>query len=523
ISEVLPRPAVMPDSTPGGPMWMTASAGGGVFGGAATTLDVVEMTNVLSATPTFTTTTLTVNPYFEAVNALDPVGPIDTVEDSRMLQSAERNGIVVTANTVSDATGNLDNANWYAIDVSSGTPVLQQEGAVSGGAGVYDAYPGININGQGDIGVTYMQSGTAPGQFESMYITGRTPADAPGTMETPVLIQAGSAAYNGTRQGDMSRVSVDPNGTFWAFSEWANNEAAPNWGTAIANFTLAAPISVVLTSATEGIPLNDVPVATFIDNSGVPLSSYTASIDWGDGTLSNGTVIATGINTFEILGSHTYIDAGDYLLTVSVNNGTATIGPVSGIVRVADAPLIGSSQLINAATGEFVSDTLVAIFRDTDTTARPPGQYTATITWNEGYGLSATSVGTIAALGGNTFAVYGGSPYSFPAGGLFTVQVVVRDVLGGASVTIDSVVNVTNNPAIPPYIPLEQIDTGPTTAQYVSMEDALTNLLRSEQLFLTAYAFGTMPQKQAAFGNLLNAYYAYQAAVFAFDMSLPGG
>ncbi|MGH7226831.1 MAG: hypothetical protein ACRELF_26755, partial [Gemmataceae bacterium] len=42
ISEVLPRPAVMPDSTPGGPMWMTASAGGGVFGGAATTLDVVE-------------------------------------------------------------------------------------------------------------------------------------------------------------------------------------------------------------------------------------------------------------------------------------------------------------------------------------------------------------------------------------------------------------------------------------------------------------------------------------------------
>jgi hypothetical protein len=100
--------------------------------------------------------------------------------------------------------------------------------------------------------------------------------------------------------------------------------------------------------------------------------------------------------------------------------------------------------------------------------------------------------------------------------------VTVRDVDGGASVTIGSVVNVANNPAIPPYLPLEQVDTDPPTSQYVSMEDALMNLITSEQLLLTAFTFGTTGEMQAAFSNLVNAFYVYQATVFQFDMSLPG-
>jgi hypothetical protein len=522
ISEFLPRPATMPDAAPGGPMWMVAASSGGLFTGSANTIDVLKMTNVLSANPTFTTTTLTVDPYYMAVIAKDPGGNVDSIADSRMLQTGESNGFLAAVNEVSDAAGDTDMVRWYAINVSSGTPVLAQQGNVGGAPNVYDAYPGININAQGDIATTYIQSGTAAGMFESMYITGRAPTDAPGTMETPILVQAGVANYNGVREGDMSRIDVDANGSFWAFSQWANNETGHNWGTAIANFSVGSPLSITLTSATEGVPLNNVTVATFIDNSGVSLDSYSATIDWGDGTTTSGTVVAgSGPGTFAIIGSHTYINAGNYTLSVSESNGTTTLGPVSGIVAVADAPLQGFAQALNTATAEFVSNALVAVFTDTDSTPRPPSNYSATITWNEGNGLAFSSTGTIAPFSGNTFYVYGSSPFTFPSGGLFTVQVGIHDA-GGASVTVNSVVSVAHNPAIPPLIPLYAGDTSPQTIQFVTLEDALTNLLSAERLFMLAMAVGTPKEKSGTFNNLVNALFAYETAIFNFDIRLPG-
>ena len=38
-----------------------------------------------------------------------------------------------------------------------------------------------------------MQSGTGAGQFVSIYVTGRAPWNAAGTMQTPILVQAGLA------------------------------------------------------------------------------------------------------------------------------------------------------------------------------------------------------------------------------------------------------------------------------------------------------------------------------------------
>jgi hypothetical protein len=521
--EFLMRPATMPDSTPGGPMWMVTAAGGGAFAGAANTIDVTEMTNVLSTTPTFTTTTLTVNPYYQAVVPVDSSGAtIDSGTDSRMLQAGEQNGIVVAADEVANAAGNANLARWYAIDVSSGTPVIQQQGDVGGGPNTYYDYPGIGINAQGDIGMTYVASGAAPGMYESVYVTGRTPSDPAGTMETPVLVQAGTAGYVGTRQGDMSRIAVDPNGTFWAFSQWTNTEAAPNWGTAIANFTLAPPISVVLTNAVEGVPLTNVPVATFTDNSGVPLSSYTANIDWGDGTTSAGTVEAgSSSNTFVILGSHTYLEEGDYTLSVSESNGTTTLGPVFGVVSVADAPLIGSAQSLNGRAGAYVSNALVAVFEDTDSSLESASNYTATVQWFEGNGLSFSSGASIVPLSDNTFAVYASSPYSFPSGGLYTIRVVISDV-GGASVTVDSVIDIGHNQAIPPLIPQVQLDSGPGNALFPPMQDALTNLILAERTAYFASKFGTLAQKEHDFANLTNAYLAYELAVLHYDLTLPG-
>src|SRR5262249_44924432 len=146
-----------------------------------------------------------------------------------------------------------DVAQWYAINVSSGTPTLAQQGRVSAGNNTYIVYPGIDINSSGQIGMSYMKSGTDTStDYLSMWVTGRIAGDAPGTMEAPVLVSAGRGLTNytdftsggsfGGRAGDLSGINVDPlDGTFWAANEFANTQGTANWGTAIANFAPAAP------------------------------------------------------------------------------------------------------------------------------------------------------------------------------------------------------------------------------------------------------------------------------------------
>src|SRR5262249_2537814 len=96
------------------------------------------------------------------------------------------------------------------------------------------------------------------------YVTGRTPSDPHGTMEAPVLAQAGQQVYEDfgpafavtQRAGDLSGINVDSAGNFWAINEFADDEALPttpdnpvgdpnnpaaDWGTAIAAFSVGAP------------------------------------------------------------------------------------------------------------------------------------------------------------------------------------------------------------------------------------------------------------------------------------------
>lgn len=138
-----------------------------------------------------------------------------------------------------------DVVRWYAIDVTGGVPTLSDQGEVGAGDGTFATYPAIDINADGQIGMTYMLSGLGPGQFMSVYVTGRKPGDAPGTMQDPVLVRAGVSNYQdfGGRAGDLSGIGVDADGSFWAASEYASGlVGAVNWGTAIAHFRLVDAI-----------------------------------------------------------------------------------------------------------------------------------------------------------------------------------------------------------------------------------------------------------------------------------------
>lgn len=224
-------------------MWFVTEHGNNL------SIDVIKMTGVLSMTPSFTTTNLAVNAYSAPVSPLNPNGTqITNNIDSRIMESAEANKTIVAAHTVAQST-TQDVAQWYVIDVGGAVPTLSQLGRIDSGNKTYVMYPGIDINAAGEIGMSYMKAGNdTTTHFMSMFVTGRVPTDASGTMQIAVLVPSatGVKAYSdfaaGHRAGDLSGINIDPvDGSFWAANEFANSQTSANWGTGVANFRSSLP------------------------------------------------------------------------------------------------------------------------------------------------------------------------------------------------------------------------------------------------------------------------------------------
>jgi len=95
-----------------------------------------------------------------------------------------------------------------------------------------------------------------------------------------------------------------------------------------------------LSSANEGVALaSNTDVASFtVNNSTDTASAFTATIDWGDGTTTTGTVVGSN-GSFTVDGGHTYADEGFPQATVTItrtadNTQIAAIGNVAVAVSV---------------------------------------------------------------------------------------------------------------------------------------------------------------------------------------------
>jgi large repetitive protein len=90
-------------------------------------------------------------------------------------------------------------------------------------------------------------------------------------------------------------------------------------------------------------------VAVFQDgNPQAPPSDFTATINWGNGITSAGTIQPIGGGQFGVSGTNTYAEEGSFPVSVSINDigGSSTI--VSSKAVVLDAPLtfVGSNSVI---------------------------------------------------------------------------------------------------------------------------------------------------------------------------------
>lgn len=258
-------PARMHGAKPGDPMWLVEETafGNGILlnkQNQVNEVSVLRLTNLFAPTLTLTNYPLPVEPYtypsgvrtFTAYAANQPGGILVPALGADMQSVAYRNGVLAAADQVGNANDSpLPHVRWYLFDTTGPTPVLTQQGTLNPGAGVSTLFPSVELDANGDLGMTYMQS--SPTEYMSMYVTGRTPVDPPNTLQPGVRVQAGTGmwfpnAVDSIRAGDYSGISVDPNNpsAFWGSNEYAravDSSAANSFSTFISHFSLSPGVT----------------------------------------------------------------------------------------------------------------------------------------------------------------------------------------------------------------------------------------------------------------------------------------
>jgi uncharacterized repeat protein (TIGR01451 family) len=393
------RPATIHDSVAGGPMWLVTEHGDNA------SIDVINMGNVLSTSATFTYANLPVTPYSSVVNPLNPNGTVITNNiDSRIDKAAESNNVLVATQSVG-VSGTEDDAQWYAINVGGATPTLSDQGRVSAGNHTYITYPSIDVNSSGQIGMTYMKSGTdSSTDYLSMYVTGRTPGDPAGTMETPVLVPAGTGQANykdfsgGGRAGDLSGINVDPSdGSFWAANEFANTEGTANWGTAVANFSLTNP----LPPADVAVALSGPPSVTAGSGS---TATYTITLNNYGPNAAHNLVLSDLLPTGSTFSSLTQTSGTD---SFSFNQSGGTVTETA-TADVASGSSDGFSLVVNVpsslANGAAFNDTasVQSSNPDTNTANNSATVANSVVNTNPNADLSVKITGSTSSTEGST-------------------------------------------------------------------------------------------------------------------------
>lgn len=325
--------------------------------------------------------------------------------------------VTVTISDVSPGTGTAtatDTASVAEGDSLSGTPVsfaaLAGTAFTTTVANFTDTYTG---NVAGDFSATInwgdatTSAGTVSGGGGAFSVSGTHTYAGPGTFTVTVTL------------------SDDAPGTATAMVTSTAHVAGAGLN--------AFPVTF---AATEGTAFNGV-VATFTDSrAGAVPANFSASINWGDGAMTAGTVTANGGGVFSVSGTHTYADEGSFSVPVQVTDNVSTMtANTTSTANVAEGDVLTGHPVTFTPTASVPFTGTVATFTDTYA-GNVPADFTATINWGD-----ATVTAGIVAGGGGTFSVSG--THTYAASGPFTVTVTLTDdAPGTATATATSTANV---------------------------------------------------------------------------------
>jgi hypothetical protein len=107
-------------------------------------------------------------------------------------------------------------------------------------------------------------------------------------------------------------------------------------------------------TATAAIPFNGI-VAQFTDpGSDGTVGDYTATISWGDGQSSAGTITAGSGSLFTIAGTNTYVEEGNYAVSISLQDIGGASASASSVATVAPA---AAAQIVLTASPNTIAGT----------------------------------------------------------------------------------------------------------------------------------------------------------------------
>jgi hypothetical protein len=107
-----------------------------------------------------------------------------------------------------------------------------------------------------------------------------------------------------------------------------------------------------------------VPISSVLDTFTNTVSNATATIDWGDGTRTVGTIVAAGVQTFNVTGGHSYAQAGTYNATVTVEDFSGNEQSSDTLIQVAPRPSSLSVTCSPSPVAVTASTTCTAIVAD---------------------------------------------------------------------------------------------------------------------------------------------------------------
>jgi hypothetical protein len=374
---------------------------------------------------------------------VDPSGGFDVVGTHSFAEEGTTNVTV----TIQDLGGNhtMTTANSTAVTgdaplAAKGVIATATEGAVFSGtiATFTDADEFAN-----------------PGDYVVTITWGDGTTDAGAVVANPGggFLVTGTHTY--TEEGSQS-VSV-------TILDDGNSSASVTSTMIIGDATLSASGTTV--KGTEGASLTG-PVATFSDaNSFAVASDFTATINWGDGISTTGTVASDGSGGFVVTGSHTYAEDGNYSLMVTISDKGGAGTSASSSAQVADAALTAMGSPVSAVEGSAFSG-VVATFTDADPNGTA-SDFSAVITWGDGH----TSNGTITSNSNGGFSVSGVNTYAEE--GPYTIGVQIKDA-GGSSTNSSSTATVADASIQGTSVTISTIEGSSFTGTVATFVDSYT-------------------------------------------------
>jgi hypothetical protein len=165
-------------------------------------------------------------------------------------------------------------------------------------------------------------------------------------------------------------------------------------------------------------------VATFSSsNPEATTGDFTAIVNWGDGQSSSGTILPTSGGGFQVVGNHTYTQAGVFSVSTTVRDDEGQSVSDTSVASVADAPIAAGALSKRTTQGKSFNGAL-ATFTDPNGAA-VPSNFSILINWGDGTSSSGVAVETGSSSAGASFTVFGSHAYARSK--KYSTSVLVRD------------------------------------------------------------------------------------------------